>query len=185
VGLAAAAVATGDAGVLEAAVAAIRFERSRFDPQLGAWPDLRPGSSVALNCSWCNGALGIALARQHLLDLVPQHDEAARWRDELRVAAQIACRHPLLPRDHLCCGNLGVAAGLTWLGQRQDEPDWLAAADARTEATIERASRSGGFTINRSRQLGDLSPGLIAGLAGIGMHLLHRHHTDWVPALLR
>ncbi len=46
----------------------------------------------------------------------------SRWRDELHAAADIACGHPMLPGDHLCCGDLGVAAGLMWLGQEQKRP---------------------------------------------------------------
>lgn len=162
---------TGDGEARDAADAAFAYERSWLERR-GSWPDLRgidarvpddvapPASSA-----WCSGTGGIALARVRALELGDD--------DAIRADARAALAHVLdasarlrerPPGDFsLCHGAAGMGDVLLEAGERRaaENVGWLG---------IERhhGSREG-FPCSRA---GGPMPGLLLGIAGIGMFYL-------------
>lgn len=170
--LARAALALDDEQALESALRALEYERSQFDPAHGNWRDLRNSAST-LMVAWCHGATGIALARSQLLRLMPDHEQAERWYDELSIAITTTVEAPPRNVDHLCCGNAGRAAALAGLGFRHDVPRARERAEEITHRLLQRHQGALRFRLhdsNTGAAIGQAS--LMTGLAGIGLHLL-------------
>ena len=190
VALAEIAVALEDDRYAGAAARAVAFEAGLFDPATRNWPDLRrslsPVNRLAMR-SWCHGSVGVAFARLRMLRLLGTHDDAALWREELTVAVEGSISVPLTPVDHLCCGNMGRAAVITLAGQATGNAYWEGEG-ARLGAVV--ASAAGNSPKNYRLLLGIDGasglrlPGLMTGLAGIGMYLLHGPDLRWVQYLL-
>jgi lantibiotic modifying enzyme len=185
------AVALVEAGIsldepryLEAAVHGLAYEHNLFDSDAGNWPDLRDGAEGRFMLGWCAGAPGIALARLRLLDLLPDHDLAEQWRQDLDIAAATTASAPLVGRDHLCCGNLGRAAILSVLGARLGRPAWSGAATRIVEAVVSRAGDGlpRGILGSDPDQLA--IPGLMTGQSGAGLVLEPDAMSDWASSLL-
>lgn len=157
---------------LDAALRALAYEASTFDGRAGNWPDYRDSAGGGFMLGWCAGAPGIALARMRLLQLLPDHPGAPAWRAELEVAAATTATAALLPRDHVCCGNLGRAAVLRTLAGGTGRQDWADDADRLVDAVV---SRSGGglprSILGTPAQDVLAVPGLMTGLAGCGLAL--------------
>lgn len=192
VALATAYRALGEERYLQAAERGLDYEATTFDAAVANWPDFRAEAHGGFMLGWCAGAPGVALARMRLLELLPAHPSAARWRDDMVAAARTTAASPLLDRDHLCCGNLGRAAILGALGRALPEEPWVAAARRITAAVALRC----GTELPRSF-LGVtppdvlVVPGLMTGLAGAGLVLGgtttpgdSADSPDWVSALL-
>ena len=189
VGLATAALVLADQKYLDAALRGLEFEASTFDAEVGNWPDFRTTSATDFMLGWCAGAPGIALARMRLLQLLPDHPEAARWEEQLEAGARAAAAADLIDRDHLCCGNLGRAVILRALGTHRRRSEWVGAGDRLRDAVAARA----GAGLPRPF-LGDdhpetlVVPGLMTGQAGAGLALATGSANgaagDWVQALL-
>jgi type 2 lantibiotic biosynthesis protein LanM len=160
---------------VDAGARAFAYEASVFDEAARNWPDFRAGAPPG-SCytSWCNGAPGIALARLRALQLAPSHADAARWRDDVRVGAETTSAFPVAGLPHLCCGVLGRAAILKALGREMKEPEWSAASDSMTDRIVADADRGDRFVwgLGDVQAQGVEAPGLLHGLAGIGLHLL-------------
>jgi lantibiotic biosynthesis protein len=170
---------TGDARFKDAAELAFDYERSWFNSDTGTWPDLRDvGRRVGRDApmptadSWCNGAQGIALSRLRaagLLGSAPLHRDAA--------LALIACeRHvaELLahaPTDFsLCHGAAGAGDVLLFAADgREDLRTGLAVEIGRRG--VERHHGPGASRFPCGIPHGE-TPGLLLGLAGIGMFYL-------------
>jgi lantibiotic modifying enzyme len=170
-----AGTALGDDRFVDAGARAFAYEASVFDEAARNWPDFRAGAPPG-SCytSWCNGAPGIALARLRALEVAPSHADASRWRDDLRAGAETTRAFPVGGLPHLCCGVLGRAAILKAVGRGMGEPAWAAAADAMTDRILAHADRGDRFVwgLGDVRAQGVEAPGLLHGLAGIGLHLL-------------
>jgi type 2 lantibiotic biosynthesis protein LanM len=190
VALAELADALGDDRYAAAAARGVGFETALFDAEARNWPDLRRGlaqvNRLAMR-SWCHGSVGIALARLRMLELLSTHDDAERWREQLIVAVESSISSRLTPVDHLCCGNIGRAAVITLVGQAVGNRRWEYEG-CRLGATV--ASAAGGSPENYRLLLGIDGasglrlPGLMTGLAGIGMYLLHGQDLRWARYLL-
>ena len=184
VALAQAHAALGVRGHLDAALRGLAYEDGTFDPKARNWPDFRTGARGRFMLGWCAGAPGIALARQRLLDLLPDHPQASRWQHDLEAAATTTAGAPLLQRDHLCCGNLGRVAVLRHLGARQGRPDWTAAGDRLLSDVLARAGQGLPRSFVGANDAGILAvPGFMTGLSGGGL-LLAADGTGWVDDLL-
>jgi len=183
-----AGVALGDERFAEAAARAFAYEGSVFDSVAGNWPDYRGNAEPApFMTGWCHGAPGIALTRMRALQLVPGHPDATRWREDLRSGAVTTAAFPLSTFDHLCCGNLGRAAILQALGAWAGEASWIESAEAITRGAVKRARRRGRFELPTMRMgaRDALSfPGLMNGLAAIGLHLLGPDDGGDLPTLI-
>jgi type 2 lantibiotic biosynthesis protein LanM len=190
VALAELAVALEDDRFATAGAAGIAFESRLFESASLNWPDLRSGIAPAnrlLMRSWCHGSVGVALARSRMLDLLNTHDDAARWREELTVAVESSISAPMTPADHLCCGNIGRAVVITLAGQTTGSARWEAEG-IRLGAAVRSAAGSSPANYRLLLGINGTSglrlPGLMTGLAGIGMYLLHGPDLRWARHLL-
>lgn len=146
--------------LLEAALAAMDFERRLFRPEIGNWPPFAefPRDRQPL-VSWCWGAPGIALGRLAVLGIL----DGPELRDAVRKGLETTLRHHQTREDHVCCGNLGRAQILAFAARRLQDAEMLEAADHLTLQVLRRAKGRGGF---------GLPPFFFKGLAGVGYALL-------------
>lgn len=167
---------TGDARFRDAALAGIAYERSLFDESEQNWPDLRAGAegvdgkSAHFMWAWCHGAPGIGLAR---IAGMPWLDDA-EVRREIDVAVRSTIENGFGENHSLCHGDLGNLELLFAAGR--DDEAWSIAAGMIDNI------RTGGW-------LGGLpghieTPGLMAGLSGIGYGLGRLARPHVFPGLL-
>jgi len=171
-----------DAQCREAALGGFTFERGLYDPDKRAWLDLRFGRPLDQH-AWCHGAPGITLARLHALDLADRE-----IRDDLETALSITAALPDLPRDHLCCGNFGLAEILHSAGQSLERDDLVDSALRLADRRLKRAMIQG-FCFNwpdhnQSRGSSNFHPSLFLGEAGIGYTLLRFLYPGRFPSVL-
>ena len=180
--------ATGRDRFLRAALTALAYEATQFDAQQAGWLDLRlsagAGQGRPIMHSWCHGSVGIALARDRLLELLPAHAAADTWQAELERAVEGTLGAPQMTIDNLCCGNLGRFAVIGYIGERRGRPDWVERAVALRDRSLE-VRGDNPFPRIGPRGLGGITaPGLMTGLAGVGLCLLRGSDTSWVGSLL-
>lgn len=177
------AAVTGEERFRTAAVSAINYERTLFCPEAGNWRDLRvPLSAEAeLNepfmVAWCNGAVGIGLARLSTIN----NFEDDQVQGEIEAALATTLREGFGLNHSLCHGDFGNL-------------ELLLLADRAFRGTRWRsdALRIAGNSLNSALQNGYLcgtpsnvdSPGLMTGLAGIGYGLLRLAEPERMPSLL-
>lgn len=168
--------ATGEARFREAGMAALAYERSLYSPEAKNWPDLRegegPGSFI---CAWCHGAAGVGLSR---LAVLPYLDDA-EVRGEIDAALDTTVATGFGRNHSLCHGDLGNL-DLLVLGGRLGMD--RGAEVERLGAVIVESIRRHGWLCGVP--LGVETPGLMAGLAGIGYGLLRVAAPDAVPSIL-
>ena len=170
---------TGEARFGEAAERAFDHERSWFDSRTGTWPDLRDvarragqDAPVPTADSWCNGTPGIALSRLRAADLL---GSAALYRDaDLALAACGRHVSELLahaPTDFsLCHGAAGAGDVLIYAADgRKGQHAGLAAEVGLCGIECHHGPGAAGFPCGI---LQGETPGLLLGLAGIGMFYL-------------
>lgn len=184
-------LATGEVRWAQALTEALRYERSRFDTQMGNWPDYRdadgkPSPHPAFGTSWCHGAGGIGRSRLWLLaagardPLLEQELEAA-----LRVLAGALSRPVgMEPPDYSYCHGLaGMADLLLDAGLWSGRADLTALAAAVGYRGIERHAAPRIPWPCAVRGAGEV-PGLMTGLAGIGHFYLRLHDPMTSGSLL-
>jgi type 2 lantibiotic biosynthesis protein LanM len=180
------AAVTGEERFRKTALSAIAYERSVFSPQAGNWPDHRlveaagpqKGKEIGFNTFyWCHGAPGIGLSRlralRHLHDPVVQH--------EVDTALTSTLAHGFDRGHSLCHGDLGNVELLLQAGQTFHEERWLFEAYRRAAMVLDSIEKNGWLCGN---PLGEESPGLMTGLAGIGYGLLRLAEPERVPCVL-
>jgi type 2 lantibiotic biosynthesis protein LanM len=173
--------ATGEAAVRVGAIDALSYEREVFRPHLNDWPDFRfdpAPEDEARACQWCHGSAGIGLARLGCLDVVNDGEIVG----EIEAALLNTLAAPVLPLDHLCCGNFGRLDFLLKAGIRLERPELIALARASTYALVERAVDRGDFFWESGDDL--MNPSLFRGTAGIGYHLLRTRSPLSLPSVL-
>jgi lantibiotic modifying enzyme len=171
---------TGDSRFREAAERAADHERSWFDSRTGTWPDLRDVALLAgrdapipaADSSWCNGAPGIALARLRAAELL---GSAALDRDAI-LALEACERHVSelvvhAPADFSLCHGAACTGDALLYAADGPEDRYRALAVKIGRDGIERhhGPRATGFPCGMPQ--GE-TPGLLLGLAGIGMFYL-------------
>jgi len=167
----------------DAAMRALCYERTCFDPTRTNWPDYRilpdrdHDEPLAWMWAWCHGAPGIGLVR---LDALGSSDDPALVGD-LGAALTSTTRFGFGSNDSLCHGDLGnleLFVRALELGYHGEWEDALAAHSARILARLQegdwRCGVPGGVE----------TPGLMTGLAGIGYGLLRIAAPDRVPSVL-
>lgn len=176
---------TSEREFYDAARDGINFERHEFSPQHNNWPDHRefkqkerePAEPVYMT-AWCHGAPGIGLARLGALEIL----DSLEIRDDIR-SALLATRHAgLLPRDHLCCGNSGLAETLLTAGIRLKDRELTQEALRIMSRLTARANRRGTASITSGT--GFFNPSLFQGAAGVGYQLLRVASPDIIPSVL-
>lgn len=167
---------TGCDRYLHAAQGAFAFENSLFDPEEGAWIDLRmlPGPKSA--AAWCHGAVGIALAR---LDL-DRNVSREETRLTLSRAAKATWPSAMGWNHCICHGDFGGYELLDAALRKGVGPEGL------TRAGLHNGLLSGleefGPTCGIVRDA--LVPGLFTGTAGIAYQLLRMHPDSDLPSVL-
>jgi lantibiotic modifying enzyme len=173
----------GDARYTDAALAALRYERSTFDSAAANWPDYRildrarVPETPPLMWSWCHGAPGIGLARLVAL----QHVRDADIRNDLDLAIASTVANGFASNDSLCHGDLGNLELLLRARELGFGGSWETALATEASRLVERLARGewrcgipGGVE----------TPGLMMGLAGIGYGLLRLGATERLPSVL-
>lgn len=179
---------SGDGGLADAARAAFRYERGHADPEHG-WPDLRargrtgaPGPSFTT--AWCHGAPGVALARMRAWALLG--DAELREEADAGLAITAAAVRGAAEgdgADFCLCHGLAGNADILLEGARTlpgAPPAWQRLARSAAESGIARyPARSLAWPCGPAGE----TPGLMLGLAGIGLFLL-RLSDPTVPSVL-
>lgn len=157
---------------------ALRFERTLYDEELRNWRDMRVDTPDDNNMvAWCHGASGVALARAELLAYA---EDADGVRGDLgRALAAVADPATGLHNHSVCHGDLGNAEIL--LRAAPPGGDEFADRAARITADVARDVGEGAWRCGVPR--GVETPGLMSGLAGIGLALL-RCADPLVPSVL-
>jgi hypothetical protein len=179
--------ASGRPDFLDAARRAFEYEDSRFDPDQGNWPDLRPDvPPPGFTLTWCYGAPGIALSRLRAVALDPDHAERHLATGRVAVATTLEAieKNLLEPRRDasLCHGLSGLGEVVLIASQLLDDESYHERAQALGRALIERHSASADWPSGVPS--GGPNPSFMVGLAGIGYWFLRLHEPRRVPPLL-
>lgn len=182
------AAATGSEPARDGALRAIAHEHAQFDQFTGNWPDHRPvlqGEDAELDAGaasamgWCHGAPGVILSRRRSPEVVGDLDRADVTLAEASVARWLRAALATRPGNlSLCHGLCGVAESL-WEATDSDEGHALAvevAAYGMTEFGTRGAPWPCGTATGET-------PGLMLGLAGIGLFAL-RLDDPAIPSVL-
>ncbi len=177
--------ATGDAKYLDAATSAIRYENTRFSAKHQNWYDLRDNKTrkdtgPAFMTSWCHGAPGIGLARLAAQPILcnPQIES------DIQRAFATTMNGAMQDRDHLCCGNLGLA-DILLEGALRTGDDVLRKRSAEvTGMVLQRASKTGHFALLTGYGKDFFNPGFFQGVSGIGYALLRQAYPNEFPSVL-
>jgi type 2 lantibiotic biosynthesis protein LanM len=177
---------TGQQAWLEAAAAALAYERTLFSPEHGNWLDVRlhrpdrkeeePLPPPNYPTAWCNGAPGIGLSRFRM----PSLDDAAA-RAEVEAALANTRLQGFGYNHSLCHGDLGNLELL--LEARQAGHPLLEENEVeRYAAGILEGIRHKGWICGTPA--GIETPGLLTGLAGIGYGFLRLADPAGTPSIL-
>jgi type 2 lantibiotic biosynthesis protein LanM len=166
---------------------AFAYEATQFDQQEGNWYDLR--TSVVTKDTpkpkfayyWCSGSAGIGLSRIASWFALGKTDEKLYQEAYTALNATLRSFHRL-DNDSLCHGRAGNAELLLRFAQLAEQP-YL-----KMEANVQATEQWRNFERTRRWACGagggDIVPGLLMGLAGIGMHFLRLAYPDIIPSPL-
>lgn len=182
------AAMTGQERFRQAALTALEYERSTFSPEKQNWPDLRSpevlgisseqsGNEAPFMVTWCHGAPGIGLARLASL----QYIDDATIREEIAIALQTMLAQGFGLNHSLCHGDLGNLDILLTASLKLEDAKYQQAVDQLAASILDSIDRLGWCT---GVPLGVETPGLLAGIAGIGYELLRLAEPEKVPSIL-
>lgn len=164
---------TGDPAHSGAAQAALAYEDTLYDPDLGGWLDLRePGH---IGAAWCHGACGVGMAA---LDLLRRGEPDGRR--VLARAVASSWERGTGWNHTLCHGDLGVwelVAEAVAAGQGPPGLD-RPALDAHVVTAVEE------FGVVTGLARDAFAPGLLPGAGGIAYQLLRLHPEAALPSVL-
>jgi type 2 lantibiotic biosynthesis protein LanM len=168
-----------------AAREALAYERSLFVEAAGNWPDLREHRAAegqpSFMTAWCHGAAGIGLAR---LNSLPHADDPA-VRAEIATALETTLKHGFGHNHSLCHGDAGnlelLLQASRVLGDHKCEAHIQRLAAAMLES-IEQDGEQHGWQCGTPYTVE--TPGLMTGLAGIGLQLLRLADPELAPSVL-
>jgi type 2 lantibiotic biosynthesis protein LanM len=178
------AATTSDQRFRDGALRGIDYERQLFSPAAGNWPDLRklPTESSeycernAFMTAWCHGAVGIGLAR---LDTRAWLD--AKADEEIRIALTTTIREGFGDNDSLCHGAMGNVDFLIKGSAAVGDGTCDAAAKSIVSEILDRVGDAKWRCATPDQVE---SPGLMTGLAGLGLGLLRLAAPGVVPSVL-
>lgn len=169
---------TGESRFREAALAALAYERSLYDPNRRHWADLRPREEAAAArtpmVAWCHGAAGIGLSRLGMLSAL----DSQSGRRDIAIAVDATLAWGFGDNHCLCHGDLGNLDFLLQAGEVLAVPAWNAEVQRLTSKILDEIERSG-WRCGISKPVD--TPGLMTGLAGIGYGMLRLAHPQSVP----
>ncbi len=158
----------GDQWMLDSATAGLAHERAHFRADDRQWPNLQERDGrVSFMTGWCAGAAGIGLARLPLREQLP--DDVA-IPQEIAAAVEATRGHLGGYQHHMCCGESGRIAFLRAAGH---------ATEAR-EAALRMAEQSKTLGYWRLQEFSESVPipGLLSGVAGVGLTLISSIHPS-------
>jgi class II lanthipeptide synthase len=131
--------------------------------------------------AWCNGAAGIGLSRIASWAMLGKNDNGLLKEAYLALGATLRNFHRL-GNDTLCHGKSGNAELFLRFAQLKGESAF------QVEANVQAQAQWRDFEKARSWTFGgvgiDAFPGLMLGLAGLGMHFLRLAYPKQVPSPL-
>jgi type 2 lantibiotic biosynthesis protein LanM len=176
---------TGEREFYDAAQDGINFESHEFVSEMNNWPDhrefkekTREPAGPAFMVGWCHGAPGIGLARLGALGIM----DSQNIRNDIQCALITTSRCNILPRDHICCGNAGLAETLLMAGIKLSNPEWTQEALRIMSNLTVRAKRRGSIAVTFKN--GFFNPSLFQGAAGVGYQFLRLACPDKIHSLL-
>lgn len=186
---------TGQQRYIEAALMAFNYERENFSPQHQNWPDLRSFyQTPPFNCMWCHGASGIALSRLRAYQLL---NEPTFLQEALvgltttyqQLLNQLSTQ-PEQINFSLCHGGAGNSEILMMGAAPLQRPDFAQLVHQIANLGIQKYQLtdtpwpSGVFDPNGTGESGRETPGLMLGLAGIGLFYLRLFDPQQVETVL-
>lgn len=142
----------------------------------GAYPDLRRGAKAGERVAWCHGAPGAGLARARIARVLGDRGLDA----ELRAAVATTLRAGFGGGHSLCHGDAGNLELLLTARRALDDGALDAELDTHTHTFID--DLANGWRCGVPHDL-DV-PGLMTGVAGIGLGLLRLADPDSTPSIL-
>jgi type 2 lantibiotic biosynthesis protein LanM len=164
---------------LKASAEAFSFERSVFDARRENWPDLRTlngANKSSFMTAWCHGAPGIGLSR---LDLLRHYKDEEIYK-EVESAIRTTLSHGFGSNLSLCHGDLGNMELVSYASRFFNRE--LCTEVEQLGAGILDGIDNEGFRCGVP--LGVESPGMMVGLAGIGLGLLRLADPLETPCVL-
>lgn len=178
---------TGEIAFRNVAEAAIAYERSVFSADAENWPDFRyrrfkPDGSpnddeATFPVLWCHGAAGVGVARLRCLSYLND----SYTHQEIETAVKTTLRFGFGRNHCLCHGDLGNIDFLLEASQRLNDNCLAVQAYRAAGMVLDRAGETG-WQCGTPKWLE--TPGLMAGLAGIGYGLLRLADPARVPSVL-
>lgn len=168
-----------DGPYLSTAEQAFAYERSQVVAELGNWQDLRDPAGRTGRCAvaWCHGAAGIGLSRLAALSWIDSQSLQA----DIDMAVSTTLQNGLRQDNGLCHGNFGLLGFLFEAALRQNRPG-LREHVSRTSNLLIQAADKSGWLCSTPGSVD--TPGLMLGLAGIGLALLRFAAPERVPSIL-
>lgn len=166
------------------ATQAMRYERACFDAMGGYWPDYRQIASrtseerpPTMN-AWCHGAPGIGLARLEILETTRRN--GSDLHQDLSYALRETCARGFQGNHSLCHGMLGNFALVERARRSGIVPDEVHGHPRIAQWILDSIEQAGPLC---GIPKGIETPGLMTGLAGIGLGLLQLAGDDVVDVL--
>lgn len=163
------------------------YEASLFDPDERDWYDLRT-SALALNPNgrhyanaWCSGAMGISLSRISSWAILGKTDDDI-LRDAYMGLNATLRNFQKLGNDSLCHGKSGNTELLLRFAKLRDEPYLQMEANVQAQEQWRNFEKARRWICGTGSN--DILPGLMLGLAGVGMHFLRLAYPEQVPSPL-
>lgn len=177
------AAVSGEERFCDGALAGVAYERALFSAEAGNWPDLREFDSKPaadqphFMSAWCHGAPGIGLSR---LRMLAHHNEES-MRAEITAAVQTTVREGFGGNHSLCHGDLGNLELLHEAGRWNLAAEWQSQKEY-ISTLIWNGIEARGWLCGVPQGLE--TPGLMNGLAGIGLGLLRLAEPERIPSVL-
>ena len=175
--LIAAADVLDDDRYLPAAAEALDYEiyaYRRYEKKFDTWADLRDFPPVKYMHGYCAGAPGTGIVVNRILE---EGRGDAKAQTIARMVRQSVDTLPLMPFDHLCCGNSAVAEYYLSVGDRE--------AAGRVLGTItEHGSHKDKRQDSASNASGNSVATLFNGVCGLGYELLRYAYPETIISVL-
>jgi lantibiotic modifying enzyme len=158
---------TGEDRYLQMVSEALEYERSLFVLEQGNWPDLRHDPSA-------NGDSGSRL-------MMLKHLNEKILREEAEIALRTTLREGFGANHCLCHGDLGNLEVILQATLILNDSVWKTEADRLIAVVLKSIERDGWLCGTPGNVE---TPGLLTGIAGIGMQLLRLADPSQVPSVL-
>jgi len=178
---------TGNNLYQEAAEQAIKYENTLYSPEHNNWQDLRMVDEQKDNVpyymsSWCHGAPGIGLSR--LASMHISNEPSVNKDIKYAIIETRRIANSMTSRDHVCCGNMGLADILLYFAKKTGEKKLVEESAELTAKVILAAEKRGHFNIMLGSKDNIANIGFFQGLTGIGYSLLRQAFPDKFPCIL-